>query len=573
MSDQKNLILAIILSVGIVLGFQYFFEGPRTRDQLAQQDASQTLPPGPPGSPSATQAPGVPGAAQVQAPVRDRAQTLAATARLPIDNRRINGSIAMTGGRFDDLSMADYRLTTDRSSPEVVLLSPPGTQDPYFVEFGWVSPNNSIAVPDQRAVWQTESQGLSTASPARMTWDNGAGLAFDREVSIDADYMVTLKRRVTNNGTEPVVLHPYGLISRWGTPQTQGYYVLHEGPIGVLEGKLQELSYADLVKQPHSFKSTGGWLGIGDKYWLVALVPQQDRAVDATFRAIEADGQVRYQVDYLEGPVTIAPGASAELIDRFFGGAKEAALLDTYASDLNIPLFDRAVDFGWFPFLTKPMFYVLHFFNRLVGNYGLAIMLLTLCVKAIFFPLADKSYRAMAKMKALQPMMTELREKYGDDKVKMNQELMALYKREKVNPLAGCLPIVVQIPVFFALYKVIFINIEMRHAPFFGWITDLSAPDPTTIFNLFGLIPWTPPHFLMIGVWPLAMGFTMWLQQRLNPQPADPMQAKVMSFLPVMFTFLFATFPAGLVIYWTWNNLLSIAQQWVILKKMGVKVT
>jgi len=311
-------------------------------------------------------------------------------------------------------------------------------------------------------------------------------------------------------------------------------------------------------------------LGITDKYWLSALIPEQDRELKATFRHHVANGQDRYQVDYLHPPLTVAPGETAEASERLFVGAKEVEVLDRYREAYGIPLFDRAVDFGWFYFLTKPIFHILHFFYQLTGNYGVAILLLTLIVKIIFFPLANKSYVAMSKMKKLQPEMMRLREQYGDDKMRMNQELMALYKKEQVNPMSGCLPIVVQIPVFFALYKVLFVSIEMRHAPFFGWIQDLSAPDPTTVFNLFGLIPWDPPGFLMIGIWPLLMGATMLLQTKLNPQPADPMQARIMMLLPLMFIFLFATFPAGLVIYWTWNNVLSITQQWVIMKRMGV---
>lgn len=383
--------------------------------------------------------------------------------------------------------------------------------------------------------------------------------------------MFTVSQRVENTGTEPVSLYPYGLIRRWDTPPTAGFFILHEGPIGVLGGTLEEIDYDDLQEDGDiELPSDGGWLGITDKYWLTALVPDQESTLTANFRHSLSDGQDRYQVDYLRNQIRLSPGNTIEVVDRLFVGAKEVSLLDQYREDYGIPLFDRAVDFGWFYFLTKPLFYVLHWFYERVGNYGVAILLLTLLVKILFYPLANKSYRSMSQMKKLQPEMMKMREQYGDDKARMNQELMALYKKEKVNPMSGCLPIVVQIPVFFALYKVLFVSIEMRHAPFFGWIQDLSAPDPTTVFNLFGLIPWDPPAFLMIGVWPLLMGATMLLQQRLNPQPADPMQAKIMMMLPLMFIFLFATFPAGLVIYWTWNNVLSIAQQWVIMKRMGV---
>ncbi len=407
--------------------------------------------------------------------------------------------------------------------------------------------------------------------PVTLTWDNGENLRFSRTVAIDENYMFTITQRVENTGDEPVTLHPYGLISRWGTPPTLGFFILHEGPIGVLAGTLEEIDYDDLREDgPIELPSQGGWLGITDKYWLASLVPDQESELVANFRHYIAEGQDRYQVDYLRPAMTVPPGETIEVTDRLFAGAKEVGLLDFYANEYGIPLFDRAVDFGWFYFLTKPIFHILHFFYQLLGNYGLAILLLTLLVKLLFYPLANKSYRAMSKMKKLQPEMMRLREQFGDDKMRMNQELMALYKKEQVNPMSGCLPIVVQIPVFFALYKVLFVSIEMRHAPFFGWIQDLSAPDPTSLFNVFGLLPWDPPAFLMIGIWPLLMGATMLLQTKLNPQPADPIQAKVMMLLPLMFIFLFATFPAGLVIYWTWNNVLSISQQWVIMKRMGV---
>ena len=467
--------------------------------------------------------------------------------------------------------LSDYQVSTAPGAADVALLSPPGAPDTYFVEFGWVPAEEGTEVPGPETVWQASSDELRPDQPVTLVWENGDGLRFERVISIDDDYLISVTQRVANSGEEAVTLRPYGLISRWGTPATLGFYILHEGPIGVLGGQLEEIDYDDLQEDGAiELPSTGGWLGITDKYWLAALIPDQDRELRATFRHHLADGQDRYQVDYLHPPVTVAPGETVEASERLFAGAKEVELLDRYSEAYGIPLFDRAVDFGWFYFLTKPLFHVLHFFYGLAGNYGVAILLLTLLVKLLFYPLANKSYRAMSKMKKLQPEMMRLREQFGDDKMRMNQELMALYKKEQVNPMSGCLPIIVQIPVFFALYKVLFVSIEMRHAPFFGWIQDLSAPDPTTIFNLFGLIPWDPPSFLMIGIWPLLMGATMLLQTKLNPQPADPMQARIMMLLPLMFIFLFATFPAGLVIYWTWNNVLSITQQWVIMKRMGV---
>ena len=573
MTEQKNLILAIVLSIGIILAFQFFYELPRMERQreAAQQQATeqQAAAPGQPGG-TATPQPG--GAVTTPGTAPAGAETAPpAGPRVRIDNGRLHGTLALTGNRIDDVTLADYHLTVDPTSPDVALLRPAGNADAYFGEFGWVPAEGGIAVPDNATQWTSDSTELTRDAPVTMTWDNGQGLLFGQKVALDDNYMFSVTRSVTNNGSAPVVLHPYALLSRWGTPHTLGYYILHEGPIGVLDGALHEIKYTALQEDGAvELSSTGGWLGFGDKYWLAALVPDQQDSIKAKFSYTPHDGQPRYQIDYIGAPVTIAPGSTVTFTDRMFTGAKEVDKLDAYADSLGIPLFDRAVDFGWFYFLTKPIFHVLDFFYRITGNYGIAILLLTLVVKLLFFPLANKSYRAMSQMKKLQPEMMALRERYADDKMKMNQELMALYKREKVNPMSGCLPIIVQIPVFFALYKVLFVNIEMRHAPFFGWIQDLSAPDPTTIFNLFGLIPWTPPHFLMIGVWPLLMGITMFLQTKLNPQPADPVQAKVMLFLPVMFTFLFATFPAGLVIYWTWNNILSITQQWVIMKRMGV---
>ncbi|MDX6749688.1 membrane protein insertase YidC [Geminicoccaceae bacterium 1502E] len=577
MTEQRNLILAIVLSVGIILAFQFFYGGPAVREaqqgDAPQTTAQETVTPQP-GVQSGGAVPGqVPGVSTAAEPPADRKQVLASVPRIPIDNGRVHGSISTVGSRIDDVTLADYHASVDRQSPEIVLLSPPGSAAPYFAELGWVAGQDGTAVPGAETQWQAEGQALRPDSPVTLSWDNGTGLRFAKQFAIDENYMFTVSRSVTNAGEEPVTLYPYGLVSRWGTPETLGYYILHEGPIGVLAGSLKEPDYDDLQEDRLvEFDSTGGWLGFTDKYWLTSLVPAQDRPIKASFRhTMGPGGQHRYQSDFLGEAVTVAPGQTVEITDRLFAGAKEVDKLDAYEERYGVPLFDRAVDFGWFYFLTKPIFHVLDFFYKLVGNYGVAILLLTLVVKILFFPLANKSYKAMSQMKKLQPEMMKLRERHGDDRAKMNQELMELYRREKVNPMSGCLPILVQIPVFFALYKVLFVNIEMRHAPFFGWINDLSAPDPTTIFNLFGLLPFEPPAMLMIGVWPLLMGLTMWLQQRLNPKPADPTQAKVMNFLPVMFTFLFATFPAGLVVYWTWNNTLSILQQWVIMRRMGVK--
>ncbi len=388
---------------------------------------------------------------------------------------------------------------------------------------------------------------------------------------MDGDFMFTITQRVENKGNLPVTLHPYGLIRRQGTPEITGFYILHEGPYGVFDGTLLEVDYDDLDDEGLVKKTgTGGWIGITDKYWLTALVPDQKARTDSRFTHREDDGKDRYQVDYLGSKTVVAAGGRSEVRSHFFAGAKEVDLLDSYMESLGVQRFDLAIDWGWLYFLTKPIFHGLVLINGYVGNFGLAILVLTVGIKLAFFPLANKSYTAMSKMKKLQPEMLKLRERFGEDKARLNQEMMALYKREKTNPASGCLPIVIQIPVFFALYKVLFVTIEMRHTPFYGWIQDLSAPDPYSVFNLFGLLPFALPDFLMIGAWPLFMGLTMFLQQKLNPQPPDPVQAKIFMFLPIMFTFLLARFPAGLVIYWAWNNLLSIIQQWVIMRRMGV---
>ena len=575
MTDQRNLILAIALSIAILLGFQYFYEGPRVQQQKqAAQQAAQTeqLVAPTPGVPGA-----VPGAPAPEAP-KDRAaliaEQLAAGTRVKIDSPSVHGSVNLIGGRIDDLTLATYHVEANPQSPEVVLLAPAGTQNAYYAEFGWVPEDRSQPVPDANTRWTASAPTLSPDKPVVLTWDNGKGLVFERTVAVDKDYMFTVTQKVRNTGSTPVRLLPYSLVSRSGTPPTSGYYILHEGPLGVFDRTLTEENYDDVRKAGTITKeTTGGWIGITDKYWLVSLIPDQKEKVAARFVYSAPGNTDRYQVDTMGQAVEVAPGATIEQTNRLFAGAKRLELLDAYSSALNIPLFDRAIDFGWFWFFTIPFFHALNFLGHLFGNFGIAILVLTVGVKLAFFPLANKSYHAMAKMKKLQPQMVALRERFGDDKVRMNQELMAMYKREKVSPVSGCLPILIQIPVFFALYKVLFVTIEMRHAPFFGWIHDLSAPDPTTIFNLFGLIPWNPPAMLMLGAWPIIMGITMYLQQKLNPAPPDPVQQKVFQFLPVIFTFMLASFPAGLVIYWAWNNLLSVAQQWIIMRQEGVKVT
>jgi len=575
--EQKNLILALVLSMAILIGFQFLYADPEpvvTDADLTEQSLTPA-PDGVPGNGVSGPANGVPqvdagaaGPGVAPVIVQSRDEVLEVGARVAIETPRVHGSFALTGGRIDDLWLSDYRETLDDDSPEVLLLSPLGTPWAYYVEFGWAPSSQGVTkVPDAQTEWTANRETLTPQNPVTLTWDNGEGLVFTREVAIDDNYMIRVNQRVENTGTQSVTLFPYALASRTGMPDTLGFFILHEGPIGVFNETLNEVKYDDLVDDgPITKTSTGGWIGISDKYWLVALVPDQKTEFQAGFRHSFA-GDDKFQVDYLVNGVTIAPGTIGEVTNRVFAGAKEVETLEAYRVDLGIDRFDLAVDWGWLFFLTKPIFQAIDYLYGLIGNFGVAIIVFTAFVRLLFFPLANKSFRSMGRMRMLQPEMTRLREAYKDDRERMTKETMELYKREGVNPLSGCMPILLQIPVFFALYKVLFVTIEMRHAPFYGWIKDLSAPDPTSFVNLFGLIPFDPPGFLTIGIWPLLMGLTMFLQQKLNPAPPDPIQAKVFMFLPVIFTVILAGFPAGLVIYWTANNTLTIAQQWIIMRR------
>lgn len=598
--DKKNMIIAIALSMAIIFVWQFFFEMPRMErmraeqaaiaEQQAQQQAQQ---PATAATPAAVDpATGAPldQSATAGAAKLPRDEALALSPRVKIDAPKIRGSIALKGGRIDDLVLKNYRETIEPNAPDVVLLSPARSELGYFAETGWVAAAG-VKTPDAESVWQADVDTLAPGKPVTLTWDNGEGLVFTRRITVDQDYMFDIVDSVANNSGAEVSLAPYSRVKRFGLPRgLDGIYILHEGPIGVFDGTLNEHTYGDVRDQAleapagdlaaaavHA-ATTGGWLGFSDKYWLAAQVVPENTAVKARMFYGAADDS--YQVDYTAELRAVAPGASSDFDHKIFAGAKEVSLLEHYRDTFNIPMFERAVDFGYFFFLTKPLHAFLDWIFRYIGNMGLAILALTVLVKAVMFPLANKSYVSMSKMKTLQPKMAELKTQYGEDKQRFQQEMMALYKKEKVNPAAGCLPILVQIPVFYALYKVLYVTIDMRHAPFFGWIDDLSVKDPTTILNLFGLIPWDPSlyfhmpilgailHFLSIGVWPLVMGFTMWAQMRLNPTPPDPVQAKLFAVMPFIFTFMLAPFAAGLVIYWAWNNTLSIAQQKFIMWKL-----
>ena len=598
MTDSKNTILAIVLSALVLIAWQFFFAMPQEKakqeklqaEQAEQLAKKQQTPTQPSQSGQPAQIPAQPGLPQApgqtaQAPAgvaANRDAALAASPRVPIDTGSVQGSIALKGGRIDDLALVKFRETVDPKSPPIVLLSPSGSPDPFYAEFGWTNAAGAnVKLPTSDTVWtQSGSGALGVGHPVTLTYDNGQGLEFRRTISVDDKYLFTINDEVVNKSDKAVSLFPFALISRHGTPKTLGYYILHEGLIGKFgDESSKEVTYKTIAeKKDITYNATNAWLGITDKYWAAVLLPKTDAHVIANFRADMLGTLETYQTDYLLDARTVAPGATATAEARLFAGAKEVRVVNAYEDQLHLNHFDLLIDWGWFYFITKPLFSLIDYIYRLVGNFGVAILIVTVMIKAAFFPLANKSYASMAKMKAVQPQMAALRARYPDDKAKQQQELMALYKKEKINPLAGCLPIAIQIPVFFSLYKVLFVTIEMRHAPFFGWIHDLSAPDPTNVFTLFGLIPFDPTtipvvgHFLHLGAWAIIMGITMWAQMKLNPAPPDPTQAMIFNWMPLIFTFMLATFPAGLVIYWAWNNSLSVAQQSIIMRKHGAKI-
>jgi YidC/Oxa1 family membrane protein insertase len=577
--DQKRLIIAIAVSIAILMGFQLFMPHPAP---LPEKSAATT-------EDSTGAAPSAPTpVAAAPAAVASAAIPPAQVPRVKISAPQLRGSISLLGARIDDIVLRSYRDTPNPSSPQVQLLDPASTATPYYVQFGWSAAAGSMMkLPDANTVWTASAAELTATTPVTLSWNNGAGLLFGITLSIDDNYMFTARQSVRNTGATPVQLFPWQHIVRGYTPPVLGTYLVHEGLIGVFNGGLYDSNTLGVGNGDFTYSgvksagkknngvaldktSTTGWAGITDKYWLTALIPNQSTPVTGTFSYTDP-GHDSYQVEYQTAhPEAIAPGAQAQLDSHVFIGAKVVSLLETYEHALNVPKLSYAVDWGLFFFITKPFYYAIDFLNKLLGNFGLAIMVFTVCVKALFFPLANYSYRSMSKMKLLGPKIQAMREQYKGEPTKLQQATMQLYKAEKVNPVSGCLPMVVQVPVFFSLYKVIYITIEMRQAPFFGWIRDLSVPDPTNVFNLFGLLhfdPTTIAPFLHLGVWPLIMGFTMFMQQKLNPPPPDPVQARIFQFMPLLFMFMLARFPAGLVIYWSWNNTLTIAQQWLIMRK------
>jgi len=565
--DNRNLVLAIVCSALLVIGYQIFFELPKQQalEEQNLRDQKDLILSAPEKENEAKQ--------DVETSIKD--SEIIKAPRISIETQSISGSITLAGARIDDIVLKNYTKTLDIETEKIRLFEKIDNQKPYFAEFGWIG-SGEMDLPNSSTIWTTNSSILEPGRPVSLLYKSKDKLEFKRVFEINEDYLITVTDQVVNKSKNEVNLYPYGLVRRTGLPKVDGLFILHEGPIAVVDEKLKEVDYEDLVEDGDEIISSemdGGWIGITDKYWLAALIPDQKDKSEFAFRYSKKSlGQ--WQGDWRGSSKVIGPGKEIKTTSYLYAGAKKLALLDKVEKDLGAYRFDLAIDFGWFYFLTKPFFYTLNWLSKYLGNFGLAIIGLTVIIKLLFFPLANGSYRSMAKMRALQPKLTELRERYKGDQQALNKAMMEMYKIEKVNPAAGCLPIFIQIPVFFALYKVLYVTIEMRHAPFYGWINDLSAKDPTSILNLFGLLPYSVqnlpiPDFFQLGIWPIVMGITMWLQFRLNPTPPDPIQARIFSWMPVIFTFLLATFPAGLVIYWTVNNLLSIGQQWLIMNQMN----
>ncbi len=589
--DQRNMILAIVLSMIVLFAWQFFVAGPQLERnaKLAQMEEEAKLEQASPDeignlpTPSASENNDAIDRQGASANLRfmNREEAINSTNRVKIETDALTGSINLVGARLDDLRLKRYHETVDDSSPIITLLSPSNAPNGYFVDQGWVAAGGKVKLPSAKSEWEIVGNNiLSENSPVTLKYDNGEGLEFYRTFSVDENYLFSVTQSVKNNTNGDVALYPYSRIQRIGTPDVTNFFVLHEGAIGVLGEDLIEKKYKDLVDDIEiDASSTGGWLGFTDKYWATTIMPEPTEAINARFSWNNKAQIDVYQSSFVgQEPIIAGAGDEVEFKSYIFAGAKVEAIIDNYEKTYGFDRFELLIDWGWFHFITKPMFYALRWLNELMGNFGLAILSLTVIIKLIFFPLANRSYASMAAMRKVQPEMKALQERYKDDKMEQQKAIMELYKREKISPLSGCWPMLIQIPIFFSLYKVLFVTIEMRHAPFFGWIVDLAAPDPTNVFNLFGLLPYDPTvipligPFLAIGVWPVIMGITMWVQFKLNPPPTEPTQAIIFAWMPVLFTFMLATFPAGLVIYWAWNNLLSVIQQYYIMKRHGVEV-
>jgi YidC/Oxa1 family membrane protein insertase len=562
--DSKNVLMAVILSTVIIVGWQVLVVDPelkKTKTEVTKVEQTTSANNGKPSAPSINN--------KLPAPQKliSRTDAVSSEQRVRLENEKLTGSISLNGALIDDVVLKTYKETLDKNSKQVVILNPKKMNTGYYLESGWASANN-LKVPDNNSVWTlVKNKSLTPQTPIELEWDNKNGLIFNKKIEIDNQYLFKITESIKNNSKNKVDLFHYSQITRKEKPSVQNFYILHEGLVGVIDERLQEQKYDDIKEKNEKYQGTEGWVGITDKYWLTAIVPQKKEAFNAEFTFNDS-----YKANYiLTNPTSIEPGKTNSRSAQLFIGAKEVNVIDGYTKTADIKKFDLAIDWGWFYFFTKPLFFIIDYLYKFCGNFGIAIVLLTAGIRLLFFPLANYSFASMAKMKALQPEMVRLKDLHKDDKQKIQLEMMALYRKEKINPVSGCLPMLIQIPFFFAIYKMLFVTLEMRHAPFFGWIQDLSAPDPTSLFNLFGLIPWSPPSFLIIGVWPILMGVSMWVQQKLNPAPTDPIQAKIFAFFPLFLTVMLASFPSGLVVYWTVNNVLTMAQQYIIIRKTTIK--
>ena len=557
--DTKNVIAAISLSAAVIILYSLFFAPPVVDQKNISNDKNTS---------SQNSSSDAPSLAQDEKIIKiSRDEALAENERILFENDKIKGSISLLGSSIDDLTFKNYTNTLN-GDDNVVLLNPKQSENGYYVETGWATTNKNIDLPNSKTLWEIEgNKKLTPNSSVKLSWKNNQNIKFTKEISIDNQYLFDIKQTIENKSDKTYNFYPYGQIIRNIAPEVTNFYILHEGLIGVFDDQLVEEDYDDIEEKKYSINADTGWLGITDKYWIASLIPENGKSFRSDF-----DYKNKFRANFIETDATeIGANEIKTNSIRAIVAAKEVNVIDGYAETENISKFDLAIDWGWFYFIVKPLFFAIQYFFDLAGNFGIAIIMITACIRLVFFPLANYSFKSMAKMKVLQPEMTRLKELHKEDKMKLQQEMMALYKREKVNPISGCLPIFIQIPFFFAIYKVLFVTIEMRHQPFFGWIKDLSERDPTSIFNLFGLIPWDPPSFLLIGVWPCLMGVSMWMQQKLNPTPPDPVQAKIFMFFPLFLTVILAPFPAGLVIYWTINNILTMAQQYIIIKRTTVK--
>ena len=556
--DTKNVLMAIVLSTLVLVFWATFFEPPPVERQIVEDQVVKK---------EESSSPSIEKDKSSKKVTRNEA--IGYASRVKIENNNIKGSISLQGAIIDDIIFKNYNISLD-SDEKVIFLNPKDTSKGYYIETGWASNSKEkLKLPLDNTIWKVKGNNLLTPnSPVVIEWDNNEGLIFTKKIELDDKFLFRITQSVKNTTDKSYEFFPYAQITRNYKPDVIPIYILHEGFIGMFDEELKEEDYKDIEDEKITTNSSKGWLGITDKYWLTAIVPEKGKEFKSEF--LTTDG--KYKANFIiKRPEVLGSNTSITNEINAFVAAKEVAVIDNYAEKMGIEKFDLAIDWGWFYFITKPLFFVIEYFFKLTGNFGVAIIILTALVRLAFFPLANYSFRSMAKMKILQPEMVRLKELHKDDKVKLQQDMMALYKREKVNPVSGCLPVLIQIPFFFAVYKMLYVTIEMRQQPFFGWIQDLSARDPTSIFNLFGLIPWDPPTFLMIGVWPILMGLTMYLQQKLNPTPPDPMQAKIFMFLPIFLTIILAPFPSGLVVYWTISNVLTIAQQWVIIRGTKVK--